>query len=54
VFLNREPTADEVVEKLNFYLSHPQELQKLQAACRPFAEKNFSEKNAEVILESYR
>jgi glycosyltransferase involved in cell wall biosynthesis len=54
VFLSREPTADEVVEKLNFYLSHPDELQELQSACRPFAEKTFSEQNAEVILGSYR
>lgn len=53
VFLSREPSVDEVVSKINFYLSNPDELQKLQSACRPFAEKNFSEKNAEVILRSY-
>lgn len=53
VFLSRDPTADEVVEKINFYLQNPEKLQKLQINSRPFAEKNFSEKNAEVILNSY-
>lgn len=53
VFLSREPIVDEVVEKINFYLQNPEKLQNLQKNCRPFAEKNFSERNAQIILGSY-
>ena len=53
VFLNPEPSVEEVVSKIKFYLRNPDKLQELQSNCRPFAERNFSEKNAEVILKSY-
>lgn len=53
VFLSREPSVDEVVGKINFYLQNPEKLRELQSNCRPFAERHFSEKNADVILGSY-
>ncbi len=53
VFLNREPSVDEVVSKINFYLQNPDKLQELQSNCREFAKKHFSESNVEVIMGSY-
>lgn len=53
-FLSKEPTVDEVVEKIDYYFENPEKLQELQRNSRPFAEKNFSERNAEIILGSYR
>lgn len=45
-----EKTVSEAIKKI---FSNPEHLEKMQKACRPFAEKNFSEKNAKIIMESY-
>lgn len=48
-----DPTKENIQQKIKSYLDAPEILRKKALACRPYAEKHFSEKNFEVILKSY-
>lgn len=48
-----DPTERNLAEKIGWYADHPDLLGSKADACRPYAEKHFSEKNLDVILRSY-
>jgi len=59
-FLNREVAdlmeevnPEKVLDRIEFYFDNREELQKRRHVCRSYAEKNFSEKNADIIAGSY-
>lgn len=47
------PTIKTVSEAIKNLFSQPDRLKKMQANCRLYAAKHFSEKNAEIIMKSY-
>lgn len=47
------PTVENIKREIEYFYYHPDILSRLTVNCRPYAEKHFSEKNAEVIIESY-
>ncbi len=49
-----KPTVNNFVKTLNKIYKQPEVYQQLQKNCRPYALKNFSEKNFSLILNSYR
>ena len=51
--LLKSVNTDTVLEKIEYYFEHRDLLDNKRNLCRRYAEKSFSEKNAEVILNSY-
>ena len=47
------PTVPNIIKNIEYYYENKGELLTVSKNCRPYALKNFSEKNAEVILNSY-
>ena len=48
-----EPTVENVVSTIRKLYEHPEQLERLKSNCRSYAERRFSEKNAEIIINSY-
>ena len=48
-----EPSAENIVQTINFLYYNPEELAKLKANCRPYAEARYSVKNMEIIEKAY-
>jgi len=48
-----EPTPEALVRALTHIFSRPDELRVRRARCRPFAERHYSARNADVFMESY-
>jgi len=51
--LMEEVNPEKVLDRIEFYFDNREELQKRRHVCRSYAEKNFSEKNADIIAGSY-
>lgn len=47
------PTVENIKRETEYFYYHPDILSQLTINCRPYAEKHFSEKNAEIIEKSY-
>lgn len=47
-------TPDNIKRKIEYYYSHRASLRKLANNCRIFAERRYSEKNAETIIRAYQ
>lgn len=47
------PTSDNFAKRIEFYYDHPEVLRQLSESCSRYALERFSEKNAQVIEESY-
>ncbi|NOX97922.1 MAG: glycosyltransferase [Nitrospirae bacterium] len=47
------PTTENIKREVEYFYCHPDVLSQLTVNCRPYAEKYFGEKNAEIIAESY-
>ncbi len=48
-----EPTVENVAHRIEYYFRNRDQLSKKASACRPYAEDNFSQRNAKVIVNSY-
>lgn len=48
-----EPTVENVTHKIEYYFQRRDQLSKKASNCRPYAEDNFSQRNAKVIVDSY-
>lgn len=49
-----EPSAENIEKVIRYFYNNREELLKLARNCRRYAEERFSEKNAQMIEESYR
>lgn len=47
------PTAENIKREIEYLYRHPEVLSEMTGKCREYAEKNFGEKNIEVITNSY-
>lgn len=47
-------TPQNITNTIEYFYTHPKELIKFSVACRPFAERRFSEKNVETIIRAYK
>ncbi len=48
-----EPTLENIKKQIEYFYHNPEALSQLSKNCRPYAEKFFSEKNAEMISKAY-
>lgn len=49
-----EVSSDSITDTIKFYYHHQERLKYLASHCRKFAERRYSEKNAESIIELYK
>lgn len=48
------PTVGNIVKVVNFLYERPEELERMRLNCRPYALAHFSERNAELIINTYK